>query len=70
MRRNHLKLNTQNDAEVLSKISTAILSIQRESGYGSIEITIHDGKVTQIERREKFRFIPQATKSPTEKCSG
>ncbi|MFJ5445917.1 YezD family protein [Methylobacillus methanolivorans] len=24
--------------------------------FGSIEITVHDGRVTQIERREKVRF--------------
>jgi hypothetical protein len=24
--------------------------------YGSIEITVHDNRVTQIERREKVRF--------------
>lgn len=74
MSTNHSKVNAQNDAEILSKISAAVLSIQRESGYGSIEITIHDGKVTQIERREKFRFQPQANKllneSPSEKNSG
>jgi len=26
--------------------------------FGSIEITVHEGKVTQIERKEKFRFQP------------
>jgi len=24
--------------------------------YGAVEITVHDGKVVQIERREKFRL--------------
>lgn len=24
--------------------------------FGSIEITVHEGKVTQIERKEKVRF--------------
>jgi hypothetical protein len=24
--------------------------------YGSVEITIHDGKIVQIERKEKMRF--------------
>ncbi|UZR30224.1 YezD family protein [Methylococcus mesophilus] len=27
--------------------------------FGSVEITVHEGRVVQIERREKFR--PQAT---------
>jgi len=34
--------------------------------FGSIEITVHDGRVTQIERREKVRFNqePQKLKAP------
>ncbi|SNR92610.1 hypothetical protein SAMN05192560_1772 [Methylobacillus rhizosphaerae] len=31
--------------------------------FGSIEITVHDGRVTQIERREKVRFSSEATKT-------
>ncbi|GAB7563605.1 hypothetical protein LG202_16440 [Methylobacillus methanolivorans] len=30
--------------------------------FGSIEITVHDGRVTQIERREKVRFNHDAPK--------
>ncbi|ABE48891.1 MULTISPECIES: YezD family protein [Methylobacillus] len=30
--------------------------------FGSIEITVHDSRVTQIERREKIRFNNEATK--------
>jgi hypothetical protein len=56
-------LNAQDHAEVLAKISAAVLAIQRETGYGSVEITVHDGRVTQIERREKVRF--EHTKSRT-----
>lgn len=26
--------------------------------YGSVEITVHEGRVTQIECREKLRFKP------------
>ncbi len=41
--------------------TTEIIRVVREllngSGYGSIEITLHDGRITQIEKREKFRFI-------------
>ena len=32
----------------------------RESGFGSVEITVHGGQVTQIECREKVRFNPRA----------
>ncbi|WP_047539796.1 YezD family protein [Methylotenera versatilis] len=42
--------------EVLQAILRAVTSVQQQTGYGSIEITVHDGRVTQIERREKVRF--------------
>jgi hypothetical protein len=29
--------------------------------YGAVEITVHDGKVVQIERREKFRLPSQGS---------
>ena len=32
----------------------------RQSGFGSVEITVHGGQVTQIECREKVRFNPRA----------
>jgi hypothetical protein len=44
------------DDAVLQAISNALLLVQQQTGYGSIEITVHDGRVTQIERREKVRF--------------
>jgi hypothetical protein len=33
-----------------------ILRIARGLRFGSIEIVVHEGKVVQIERREKLRF--------------
>ncbi|HVR96907.1 MAG TPA: YezD family protein [Thermoanaerobaculia bacterium] len=33
-----------------------ILHALREIRYGSLEITIHDSRVVQIERREKVRL--------------
>ena len=33
--------------------------------YGSIEIVIHDGRITQIERRERFRTIPETSDAST-----
>jgi len=54
----------ETDDEVLQAVAGAIASIKQQSGYGSIEITVHDGRVTQIERREKLRLQnnPNATK--------
>jgi hypothetical protein len=36
----------------------ALARLLREVRYGSIEIVVHDGRITQIERREKVRFAP------------
>jgi hypothetical protein len=51
------------DEAVLAAVNAAIIAVQRDTGYGSIEVTIHDGRVTQIERREKVRFEQSKLKS-------
>jgi len=50
------KLLLETDEEVLQAVAGAIASVKQQSGFGSIEITVHDGRVTQIERREKVRL--------------
>lgn len=40
----------------MSEIATQISDILQEIRFGSIEIIIHEGKVVQIERKEKLRF--------------
>lgn len=46
--------------EISSPIPEAILQeilrALEQLRYGSVEIVVHEGKVTQIERREKVRF--------------
>jgi hypothetical protein len=54
------KLSLETDEAVLQAVALAIASVKQQSGYGSIEITVHDGRVTQIERREKVRFDNKA----------
>jgi hypothetical protein len=54
------KLTLETDEAVLQAVALAIISVKKQSGYGSIEITVHDGRVTQIERREKVRFDHKA----------
>lgn len=44
--------NTGISNEVIQEILHSIGLLR----FGSIEITVHDGRVTQIERREKVRF--------------
>ncbi|PPK68723.1 hypothetical protein B0F88_111131 [Methylobacter tundripaludum] len=39
-----------------TEIANQIAAILQEIKFGSIEITIHENKVVQIERREKLRF--------------
>jgi hypothetical protein len=41
-----------------------ILRALRQVRFGSVEIVVHDSKVVQIERREKFRFAGPASKEP------
>lgn len=52
--------SVETDDEVLQAVSRALLLVQQQTGYGSIEITVHDGRVTQIERTEKVRFEHKA----------
>lgn len=46
--------------QVLHEIERAIREIQ----FGSIEITLHEGRVTQIERREKVRLTADKQSNP------
>ncbi len=43
--------------EIKQQILYAIANIE----YGSVEVMIHDGKVMQIECREKIRVSPQGS---------
>jgi hypothetical protein len=40
------------DQESISRILRALEGLQ----YGSVQIVVHDSKITQIERTEKHRF--------------
>lgn len=40
------------DQQVIAAIAQALHNIQ----FGAVEITLHNGQVVQIERKEKFRF--------------
>jgi hypothetical protein len=44
------------DASAGESLAQQILRAVRGLRYGSVEITIHDGEVVQIERREKVRL--------------
>ena len=44
------------NSDIITAIVRTIIEVQNGSGYGSVEITLHDGRVTLIEKREKVRF--------------
>ena len=50
------KLEYEHREPRMSDIATQISDILEDIRFGSIEIIIHDGKVVQIERKEKLRF--------------
>jgi len=45
-----------NSPDVSQEILRTVEELKRGSGFGSIEIVLHEGRVTQIEKREKLRF--------------
>ena len=52
----HIVSSTSISRDVVQEILQAVDALKRGSGFGSIEIVLHEGRVTQIEKREKFRF--------------
>jgi hypothetical protein len=44
------------ERELPGETGQQILAALAEIRFGAIEIVIHDGKVVQIERKEKIRF--------------
>lgn len=55
------QVTSQSNQQVLDAISHAVQELKNGSGFGSIEIVIHEGRVTQIEKREKLRLQQAAT---------
>ena len=45
-------------------LSPALLRALRGLRFGSVEIVVHDGRVVQIERRERVRFDPAGHRPP------
>lgn len=50
----------QDEAALLREIHNALHGLR----YGSVEITVHNGQVVQIERKEKFRLQPPTGPRP------
>ncbi|HUE94287.1 sulfur starvation response protein OscA [Pseudomonas sp.] len=52
-------LEGQDAASILREIQAALNGLK----FGSVEITVHNGQVVQIERKEKFRLQAQSNKA-------
>jgi hypothetical protein len=48
----------------LDALSPALLRALRGLRFGSVEIVVHDGRVVQIERRERVRFDSAGRRPP------
>lgn len=48
--------NAQSDLPLAELVRTRILAALDGIRYGAVEIIIHDGKVVQIERKERLRL--------------
>lgn len=48
-------------AQLTAEIADQIASFLQGIRFGSVEIIIHEGKVVQIERKEKLRFDTRGT---------
>jgi len=54
---------SKNNCDVAQEILRAVDELKHGSGFGSVEIVLHEGRVTQIEKREKIRFIQENSKN-------
>jgi hypothetical protein len=60
----HIRLMTKHEAAlqlaldaVPEEVIGTLARLVREVRFGSIEIVVHEGRITQIERRERVRFV-------------
>jgi hypothetical protein len=43
------------DRDALQAVTAALHGLR----FGSVEIVVHDGRIVQVERREKVRVLPE-----------
>lgn len=51
-------ISAYKNRDLSENILRVVEELKLGSGYGSVEIILHEGRVTQIEKREKIR-LPQ-----------
>lgn len=59
-----------NQADHIVDEAEEIIAVLREAlrtvRFGSVEVVIHDGRVVQIDRKEKLRFQPASEDRPSQ----
>ena len=55
--------NTSPKRNVDEEILRIVEELKQGSGFGSVEVLLHEGRVTQREQREKLRFTQDISKS-------
>lgn len=50
------QFSQQQDEDDLELLSKQIIKLLKNIHFGSLEIIVHDGKVVQVEKHEKFRL--------------
>ncbi len=55
--------STSPKRNVDEEILRIVEELKQGSGFGSVEVLLHEGRVTQIEKREKIRFTQDISKS-------
>ena len=61
---NPIDVNEQGD------LGATVLRALRGLRFGSVEIVVHDGRVVQIERRERVRLEPAGDRPPDRRGRG
>lgn len=56
MRNANLRAIDEQQSAIPQDVLEALDRLVRDLRFGSIEIVVHEGRITQIERREKLRF--------------
>jgi hypothetical protein len=56
----YLSLKGRLDQQVIDKIADLLKGLE----FGTVQITVHDSQITQIDRLEKYRFPLQKKAGP------
>ena len=62
--------STHVDYMELLDLGPTVLRALRGLRFGSVEIVVHDGRVVQIERRERVRLEPAGDRPPDRRGRG